>query len=275
MLKLNIKLTLVLLTLCFSSKMLMGQGAVLSESESKRKLLLISNSTLPGESFLNYPKPVMKEFLGEKPVKALFIPYANTTTSYDRLEERINIPFNAIGHSVVSIHHFADPVKAVEEAEAIIVCGGNTWKLVRTLRDKGLIEAISKKVKSGTPYIGWSAGSNIACPTLRTTNDMPIIDPHGFDVLNLVPFQINPHYQDIQPKDFGGESREFRIKEFITENHGIYVVGLREGTMLWVEGNDVRLIGNRPARIFIYGEEPKEVENKDNLQFLLNTNNTK
>lgn len=236
------------------------------------RLLLISNSTNPGEAYLDYPKHNIKEFLGEKPVKALFIPYAAVTFSYDEYEEKVNNRFKEIGHSVISIHHFDDPIKAVKEAEAIVVGGGNTWKLVRTMRDNGIIEVISKQVTKGIPYIGWSAGSNVACPTLRTTNDMPIIDPKGFDVINLVPFQINPHYLDAHPEGHGGETREDRIKEFITENPDVYVVGLREGTMLHIEGDALKLIGKKTARIFKYGKETKELEAKDDFSFLLKNN---
>ncbi|HML66257.1 MAG TPA: dipeptidase PepE [Dysgonomonas sp.] len=233
------------------------------------RLLLISNSTNPGEAYLDYPKYNIKEFLGEKPVKALFIPYAAVTFSYDEYEKKVNDRFKEIGHSVVSIHHYDDPVKAVEEAEAIVVGGGNTWKLVRMLRDNKIIELIRKRVKQGVLYIGWSAGSNVACPTLRTTNDMPIIDPKGFDVANLVPFQINPHYLDTHPENHGGETREDRIREFITENQDIYVVGLREGSMLNLEGDDLKLIGKKTARIFKYGEEPRELKTGDDFSFLL------
>jgi dipeptidase E len=119
--------------------------------------------------------------------------------------------------------------------------------------------------------VGWSAGSNIACPTLRTTNDMPIIDPHGFDTTGLVPFQINPHYLDANPEGHGGETREQRIEEFLEINPGVYVVGLREGTMLHVESDRMKLIGNRKARIFKKGTAPVELDSKDDFSFLLKT----
>lgn len=233
------------------------------------RLLLISNSTNPGEPYLDYPKNNIKEFLGTEPVKALFIPYAAVTFSYDEYEAKVNNRFREIGHSVIGIHHFSDPQEAVKQAEAIIVGGGNTWKLVRTMHDNGIIDLIQSKVKSGTPYIGWSAGSNVACPTLRTTNDMPIIDPKGFDVINLVPFQINPHYLDVHPQGHGGETREDRINEFITENQDIFVIGLREGSMLNLEGDTLKLIGKKSARIFKYGEEPKELSANDDFSFLM------
>ena len=233
------------------------------------KLLLLSNSTNPGEAYLAYSKHNIKAFLGEEPVEALFIPYAAVTFSYDEYEQKVNDGFAGIGHTVRSIHHFADPKKAVQEAKAIIVGGGNTWKLVRTMRDNGLMDLIREKVQGGTPYVGWSAGSNVACPTLRTTNDMPIIDPKGFDVINLVPFQINPHYLDANPENHAGETREMRIQEFIEENKEETVVGLREGCMFWIEDQSIKLIGKRPARIFKYGEEAKELWSHDDFSFLL------
>ena len=232
------------------------------------KLLLISNSTMPGEAYLDYPKNNIKEFLGDKPVKALFIPFAAVTFPFDEYESKVNERFREIGHSVVGVHQFADPIKAVQEAEAIVVGGGNTWQLVRMMHDQGLMQAIREKVMTGTPYIGWSAGSNVACPTLRTTNDMPIIDPGNFNTMNLVPFQINPHYLDANPEGHGGETREQRIEEFLEINPGIYVVGLREGTMLKLENEKLELIGKRQLRIFLKNSKPKELSAGDNLSFL-------
>ena len=233
------------------------------------KLLLISNSTMPGEAYLEYPKREIKTFLGNKPLTALFIPYAAVTFSFDIYEQKVAERFGELGFQVKSIHHFSDPVQAVAEAEVIVVGGGNTWQLVRMLHDNGLMDAIRTKVLSGTPYIGWSAGSNVACPTLRTTNDMPIIDPKGFDTMNLVPFQINPHYLDANPEGHGGETREQRIEEFLEINTDLYVVGLREGTMLHVEDQQMHLIGNRTARIFRKGSTPVELSSEDDFSFLL------
>jgi dipeptidase E len=233
------------------------------------KLLLISNSTMPGEPYLDYPKLEIKDFLGLKPVNALFIPYAAVTFSFDLYESKVEERFAEIGHHVTSIHHFIDPVKAVQEAEAIVVGGGNTWQLVRMMHDNGIMEAIRLKVHKGTPYIGWSAGANVACPTLRTTNDMPIIDPHGFDCMVLVPFQINPHYLDANPEGHGGETREQRIQEFLEVNPEITVVGLREGTMFKYENNSLQLIGNRNVRIFKKGLVPQELKAGDNFNFLM------
>ncbi len=233
------------------------------------RLLLISNSTNPGEPYLDYPKFEIKKFLGNSPVNALFIPYAGITFSYDEYEEKVNNRFAEIGHKVTGIHHFEDPIEAINNAEAIIVGGGNTWHLVKTLQEKGLLEVIRKKVEQGTPYIGWSAGSNIACPTLKTTNDMPIVEPISFSTLGLIPFQINPHYLDDHPSNHGGETREMRIAEFLEVNRNTFVVGLREGTMLFLENNKLSLIGNRTARIFKYNEEALELSDKEDFTFLL------
>ena len=233
------------------------------------RLLLISNSTMPGEPYLDYPKHEMKKFLGEKPVKALFIPYAAVTFSYDLYVEKVQERFAEIGHSVVGIHTFEDQVAAVHQAEAIVIGGGNTWQLVRMMHDHHLMNPIREKVLAGAPFIGWSAGSNVACPTLRTTNDMPIVDPRGFDTMNLVPFQINPHYLDANPEGHAGETREQRIQEFIEINPHCHVVGLREGSMLLLENNILKLIGSRSVRIFRKGQEPVELSAQDDLGFLL------
>ncbi|MCU0471830.1 MAG: dipeptidase PepE [Bacteroidales bacterium] len=233
------------------------------------RLLLISNSTNPGEPYLGYPKEYIREFLGKEPVKALFLPYAAVTFSYDAYEEKVSERFREVGHEIVSIHHFADPVKAIMKASAIVVGGGNTWKLLKTLLDNNLIEAVRQKVISGTPYIGWSAGSNVACPTIMTTNDMPVVEPESFKAFRLIPFQINPHYLDANPAGHAGETREQRIEEFIEVNPGIYVVGLREGTLLTIENNKINLAGPRKARIFKKGKEPSELGKDDDLSFLL------
>ena len=231
-------------------------------------LLLISNSTMAGEAYLDYPKQNIAGFLGEKPVKALFIPYAGVTLSWDNYEKKVKERFNEVGHDVVSIHRFNNPVKTVEEAEAIIVGGGNTWNLLRTVRDNGLIEPIRKKVLAGTKYIGWSAGSNLTCPSIKTTNDMPIIDPLGFDALNLIPFQINPHYLDKNPDGHGGETREDRILEFLEVNQNVTVAGLREGCMFQVVDGKVSYIGKLSLRVFQYGKEPVEIAPTDDFSFL-------
>ena len=233
------------------------------------KLLLLSNSTNAGEEYLGFSKNLVKEFLGEKEVNILFIPYAAVTFSYDEYKKKVNDAWKEIGYQVKSIHHFSNPEEAIRKAEVIVVGGGNTWQLVKLLHAFRLMEEISKKVKKGTPYIGWSAGSNIACPTLKTTNDMPIVEPERFDALNLVPFQINPHYLDVNPAGHGGETREQRIEEFLFMNKDVYVVGLREGTLLYYNEGKLKLVGERSARIFKNGEYPRELNQVDDFSFLI------
>jgi len=233
------------------------------------RLLLISNSTNAGEAYLDYPKHNIREFLGETSVKALFIPYAAVTFSFEDYAKKVSERFNEVGHSIDSIHRYSDPVDAVKNAEAIVVGGGNTFHLSKMLHENGLIEPIREKVKSGTPFIGWSAGSNVACPTICTTNDMPIVEPQSFKAFDLIPFQINPHYLDANPEGHAGETREMRIEEFIEANHDVYVVGLREGTMLSVENNTIKLIGPRNARIFKKNLTPYELGANENFNFLL------
>lgn len=235
------------------------------------KLLLISNSTMAGEPFLDYPKHEIKNFLGSRPVTAVFIPYAAVTFSYDEYCSKVEERFSEVGHHIKGIHTFTDPIRAIEDAEAIVVGGGNTWKLVRMLHDKKLMNPIREKVYNGTSYIGWSAGANVACPTLRTTNDMPVIDPRGFDCIGLVPFQINPHYLDAVAQGHAGETRDQRIAEFNELNPEIYVVGLREGTMLKLENQKLDLIGNRKCRIFKNAKQPVEYAPGDDVSFLMGT----
>ncbi len=233
------------------------------------RLLLISNSTMPGEPYLSYPMPEIDRFLGSQPLKILFIPYAAVTFTMDEYENRVRERFAGLNHVLTSIHRVADPVKAAGKADVIVTGGGNTWQLVRKINDNSLFPVIRDRVMAGIPYIGWSAGSNIASPTLRTTNDMPIIDPKGFDCLNLVPFQINPHYLDKNPEGHGGETREQRIMEFIEINPEVYVVGLREGSMLRLDGKQLSLIGSNSLRIFKKGILPVELAPGSDLGFLI------
>lgn len=233
------------------------------------RLLLISNSTNAGEAYLNYPKFNIKDFLGSKIKKTLFIPYAGVTFSFDEYATKVQNRFSEIGYTVDSIHNYSNPVKAVENAEAIVVGGGNTFNLLKLVQSNKLIDAVREKVLSGTPYVGWSAGSNLACPTIRTTNDMPITEPESFNAFNFVKFQINPHYLDSNPENHAGETREQRLEEFLELNPDIYVVGLREGTMFQIENNNIKLIGNRKARIFKKGQSPIELSSNDDFNFLL------
>lgn len=232
------------------------------------RLLLISNSTNAGEEYLKYPIRNIAEFIGCKD-GVLFIPYAAVTFSYDQYLEKVASRFYEIGVEVRSVHHAPDPAQAVRDAGVIVVGGGNTFALTKKLQELGLMEIIHEKVLDGTPYIGWSAGSNVACPTICTTNDMPIVEPESFKAAGLVKFQINPHYLDEHPDGHAGETRQQRILEYITANPDMYVVGLREGCMLVYQHHKLHLVGPRPMRIFKKGEPEREVSAGDDLSFLM------
>lgn len=231
------------------------------------KLLLISNSTNAGEAYLEHPKEEIKRFLGDVK-KVLFFPWAAVTFSYDEYERKVQERFSEFGVEVDSIHHYKNVKIAIQEAQAIVVGGGNTFKLLKTIQQHDIIETVRNKVLGGTPYIGWSAGANVACPTICTTNDMPITEPDNFNAFNLVRFQINPHYLDSHPQGHAGETREDRIMEFVEMDPYSYVVGLREGTMLLLENVTLNLKGPKSARIFKKGMVPKETQPGDDLDFL-------
>lgn len=231
---------------------------------------------MAGEAYLGWPQNHIQDFLQKTVKKVLFIPYAGVNLddrgleeSWNTYENRVAAVYNKLGYELESIHHFNDPVKAVEEAEAIAVGGGNTFYLVHMMHQTNIMQAIRSRVKAGIPYMGWSAGSNVACPSLRTTNDMPIMEPASFDCLNLLPFQINPHYLDAHPEGHGGETREQRINEFLTVNRNMYVAGLREACLLQVEGEQLILKGSHPMRIFKFGQEPNEEPIGADLQYLM------
>jgi len=233
------------------------------------KLLLISNSTNLGERYLEHPGKAIRNFLGSEPRKALFLPYAAVTFSYEEYEKKVSERFRELGHDVISIHRFSDPVEAVRNAQAIVVGGGNTWQLLKQILSHNLIDAVREKVIEGIPYIGWSAGANVACPSIRTTNDMPVCDPGSMKAFNLIPFQINPHYIDANPAGHAGETREQRIMEFIELNPELWIIGLREGTMLRIENGRIMLSGPAKARIFRKGHQILELGENDDLSFLM------
>ncbi len=220
-------------------------------------------------SYLEHAQEPMLDFLGRTSKTVLFVPYAAVRFGYDEYAAKVRAVLEGIGHRLDSVHDAADAVEAVLEAEAIAVGGGNTFHLVRELQERNLLDPIRERALEGMPFIGWSAGSNIACPTLRTTNDMPIVESRSFRCLDLIPFQINPHYLDAHPDGHKGETREERIQEFLVVEPKRYVVGLREGSTLRVEGGGMQLIGEKPMRIFKHGEEPLEVGPGEALDFLL------
>jgi len=237
----------------------------------KQNLLLISNSTLHGSGYLDHCADEISKFL--KDVKeVLFIPYARPSgISHDKYTEIAKKRFGKMGYKLTGIHKYKMPKDAVKNAEAIFIGGGNTFVLLNGLYKADIMDEIRKKVKNGMPYIGTSAGSNVACKSIKTTNDMPIVYPPSFEALNLVPFNLNPHFLDPDPKStHKGETRETRINEFHFFNSD-FVVGLREGAMLHIIDNNIKLKGTTGARIFKKNEKPKEFKPGDSLNFLIRT----
>jgi dipeptidase E len=221
-----------------------------------RRLVLISTSTVFGTRYLEHAFAELRDALGGVS-RVLFIPHA--LQDRDGYAAKARAAFEEIGYDLDSLHEAKDPARAVGEAEAVFCGGGNTFRLLKALYDMDLLPLIRGRVAGGMVYSGASAGSNLACPTIRTTNDMPIVQPPSFDALGLVAFQINPHYLDPAPgSTHMGETRETRILEFHEENE-TPVVGLREGAILRVEGESVLLKGAAGARIFRRGREPMEV----------------
>ena len=242
-----------------------------SESASRR-LLLISNSTLFGSGYLDHAAVEISHFLRDIE-RVLFIPYA--LHDHDAYALLARERFESMTYRLESIHLAREARQAVESAEAIFIGGGNTFRLLKTLYDFDLLSAIQRRVDGGMPYIGSSAGSNVAAPTIKTTNDMPIVQPPSFDALALVSFQINPHFLDPDPNStHKGETREERILQFLEENE-TPVVGLREGAMIRVENGAAVLKGTSGARIFRRGLEPIEVRTGTPLDDLVLVANKK
>ncbi|KAJ1521613.1 hypothetical protein ONE63_003262 [Megalurothrips usitatus] len=235
-----------------------------------RSLLLLSNSTLHNGKYLEWAKPEILDILTRKNVtRVLFVPFASF--QHDEYTNTVKQALEPWGFQVEGIHSAPDPVQAVEKAESIFIGGGNTFLLLRTLYSNGLIGPIRKQVlENGVPYIGSSAGTNVATVSINTTNDMPIVYPPSFSALGLVPFNINPHYQDPDPNSkHMGETREKRINEYHEIESSPPVLGLREGSLLLVEGNSALLKGHFKARLFARGKEPTEYEVGSDLGFLL------
>ena len=224
--------------------------------KSSSRVLLISNSTVQGRGYLDHVQQQIETFLGDAR-KVLFFPFA----LYDRDDcaAKAKARFSAMGYALESVHATDNPRNAIEQTDAIFIGGGNTFRLLKALQDLELLEPIHRKVKNGASYIGSSAGSNVAGPTIKTTKDMPIVQPGSFDSLGLVPFQISPHYLDPDPNSTHmGETQEERILQFLEENE-TPVVGIREGAWLLIENGTVTLKGETGARIFRRGQAPVEV----------------
>jgi dipeptidase E len=236
------------------------------------RLLLLSTSTIHGTAYLDYAESHVRAFFGPAVKRVLFVPFA--LQDRDAYAAKARERFERMGYGVDALHtpaeqSIAAAQRAVEQAEALFIGGGNTFRLLETLQRLQLVDSIRQRVLTGMPYMGASAGSNMACPTIKTTNDMPIVQPQTFEALGLVPFQINPHYLDPEPgSKHMGETREQRIREYHELNERT-VVGLREGGILHRDGDRLTLIGSSGARVFRRGAEPVEFRPGDDLSLLL------
>jgi dipeptidase E len=233
-----------------------------------KHIIIASTSTLHGSGYLEYLLAELTIFF-KNAKTILFIPYARPSgISHEDYTNTVRTAFLKIDKQVNGIHEFENPIEAINNAEAIFVGGGNTFVLTYQLYKNNLIHTLQTAIKNGTPYLGTSAGSNICGLTIKNTNDMPIVYPPSFNALGLVPFNINPHYQDPDTNSkHMGETRETRIKEFHHYNTPP-VIGLREGSWLQVSGNSIILKGNLTARIFEYNKTPYEVKTNTELNTL-------
>ena len=221
------------------------------------RLLLLSNGQQAGMAPLEHARAEIDDVLaGVRSVA--FIPYASVRREYDRYVDAMAPVLGGTGRSVAGIHAAPDPLAAVRSADAIAVAGGNTWQLLRMVREQGLLPDIRERVRAGVPYIGWSAGANLACPTIGTTNDMPITDAGGTDALGLIGWQINPHYVHGDPPGL----------EYLELHPGVIVTGMREGTLFRIDGPTVRYAGPETVRVFRHGEAPQELGAGSDLSFL-------
>ena len=223
-----------------------------------RRLLLLSNSRDAEGRYLVHARTALAAHLaGAREIA--FVPYAGVTVAWDEYTARVAGALAPLGIHVHGVHDDADPGAVLAGADAIAVGGGNTFHLLAELQRRGLVDVVRARAAEGTPYVGWSAGSVVACPTIRTTNDMPIVEPpRGLGALGLVGAQINAHFTDDHPPGFQGETRRQRLAEFVAANPGVTVVGLREGSWLTVDGPRVTLGGPHAAVVFAHDRDPEE-----------------
>jgi len=235
------------------------------------ELFLLSNGKLSGESeLLGYAKERIQAVLKSRAItSAVLIPYALIRSDYD---ERAMALSEALGIEVTSIHHADNPADAIASAQCILISGGNTWMLNQLLHENSLIVPIQRAVRErNVPYIGWSAGCNVATPSIRTTNDMPVRNSVVLPSLGLFPVQINPHYIDAHVSGHMGETRDERIAEFCAVNPSESVIALREGSLLQVSGNDLSYFSAKDQgfKVFRHGQDIEEYQDTQALSGLV------
>ena len=228
-------------------------------------LLLLSNSTNYGEPYMQWCSSIITSFVKDHS-SIIFIPYAGVGFTYDEYTKKVNYALSSFDVKVSNLDNFEDKAKALKDSSAIFVGGGNTFHLLKMLQQFDLLEPIQKLVANGKPYVGWSAGSNIASPTIRTTNDMPIVEPKSFQSLSLVPFQINPHYTEKSIPNHGGESRLQRLREFLAANPHQKVIALPESSYLVCNGNQLIYNGRFDGKV-ITSSGIKAINDQSNVIF--------
>ena len=227
------------------------------------RLLLLSNSRNPGGGWLDHAEGEIRDFLGAPSAPLLFFPFAAVSMSFDAYAEMARRRFSRFGFQLLN----ANKLKSTANIGGFVAGGGNTFRLLDEMQRRDWLAKVRREVQRGKPYIGWSAGSNLACPTIRTTNDMPVVAPRSLSAMGLLPFQLNPHYTERVLSGHGGESRDQRIAEFLALNPGKKVLGLREGSLLRLEGKRLELRLGPGARLF--SKNKKDFRAGSDLSFLL------
>lgn len=236
------------------------------------KILIFSSSRVANGNYLENALPEIKNFLGDGSLQIAFIPFASVEDDYEKYTEMVRAALVNTTYTVITV--LPENAKAIlQKADAIMVGGGNTFKLLHDIYECQILDIIRDKVNKGTPYIGWSAGANITGPGIGTTNDMPVIAPKSFNALGLLPFQINPHYHNLSFAGFNGETRDQRLIEFMKMNTGLPIVALPEGTALKFLNNQLNFIGEVNGSLFYWDDTDaivkREIQNLENLSFLL------
>lgn len=236
------------------------------------RILALSSSRAGNSAYLEIAVPIIKNFLGDQRLTIAFLPFASVDKNHEAYGNNVRNGLSVLQHDIqTAMPHTAKEL--ITQSDAIMVGGGNTFKLLHDLYSLELIELLKQRVQKGVPYIGWSAGSNIAGLTISTTNDMPVIQPQSFKALGFFPFQINPHYYNIVTEGFHGETRDQRLEEFLMLNPSIPVVCLPEGTALQLENGTLKFIGQSSGILLTMANEKlmrKEISSEEDLSALLN-----
>lgn len=238
------------------------------------KVLALSSSRVGNGGYLAAALPLINDFLGDARLNVAFVPFASAEGTYEEYADQVGEALAGLPLSVRLVKP-TNAVQVLNGADVIMIGGGNTFKLLHDIYSLHLFQLIKQKVEGGTPYIGWSAGANLTGRTIGTTNDMPIVQPESFLAFNFLPFQINPHYQQVVMEGFHGETRDQRLMEYCLLNPGIPVVALPEGTALRMHHQQLYYLGNGPAFLFQRLPEEKAPTKKSvvpgtDLSFLLN-----